>query len=52
MAQKSNALLHGTLEALILKALSRGRRHGYGIARWIEKAPYPTNHPTQDVVSD
>ena len=29
-------LLHGTLDALILKTLSRGARHGYGIARWIE----------------
>lgn len=43
MARRSNALLHGTLEALILKALSRGRRHGYGIARWIEET-------TEDVV--
>jgi transcriptional regulator len=31
-----NALLHGTLDALILKTLSYGPRHGYGIARWIE----------------
>ena len=29
-------LLRGTLEVLVLKALSRGRRHGFGIARWIE----------------
>jgi PadR family transcriptional regulator, regulatory protein PadR len=29
-------LLHGTLDALILKTLTRGARHGYGIARWIE----------------
>jgi len=32
----SRALLHGTLEALILKTLSRGDLHGYAIARWIE----------------
>jgi len=32
----SNALLHGTLDALILKTLSGGPRHGYGIARSIE----------------
>jgi len=32
----SRALLHGTLEALILKTLSRGALHGYAIARWIE----------------
>jgi transcriptional regulator len=32
----SRTLLHGTLEALILKTLSRGALHGYAIARWIE----------------
>jgi transcriptional regulator len=31
-----NALLHGTLDALVLKTLSAGPRHGYGIARWLE----------------
>jgi len=31
-----NALLHGTLDALILKTLTGGPRHGYGIARFIE----------------
>lgn len=30
-------LLHGTLEALILKTLSHGPRHGYAIARWLEE---------------
>ena len=30
-------LLQGTLTALILKALSWGPLHGYGIARWIEQ---------------
>lgn len=30
-------LLQGTLSVLILKALSWGPRHGYGIARWIEE---------------
>src|SRR5512145_1297250 len=33
----ANSMLHGTLDALILKTLSRGTRHGYGIARWIEE---------------
>ena len=28
-------LLQGTLDVLILRALSRGRRHGYDIARFI-----------------
>jgi PadR family transcriptional regulator len=31
-------LLPGTLDALILKTLSRGPRHGYAIARWLEEA--------------
>ena len=31
-----NALLHGTLDALILKTLDGGPRHGYAIARFIE----------------
>jgi transcriptional regulator len=33
-----NALLHGTLDALILKTLAGGPRHGYGIATYIEDA--------------
>jgi len=38
MAHKSDAvgMLHGTLDALILKTLSHGSRHGYGVAAWIE----------------
>jgi transcriptional regulator len=31
-----HALLHGTLDALVLKTLAAGPRHGYGIARWLE----------------
>jgi transcriptional regulator len=39
MAPKApNALLHGTLDALILKTLSGGPRHGYAIAKSIEDA--------------
>jgi PadR family transcriptional regulator len=34
----SPELLHGTLDALILKTLVGGRCHGYGIARVIEDA--------------
>lgn len=30
-----NELLHGTLEVMVLKTLSWGRMHGYGIGRWI-----------------
>lgn len=33
----ANALLHGALDALILKTLTRGPRHGYAIARFIEE---------------
>jgi PadR family transcriptional regulator PadR len=29
-------LLQGTLDLLVLRALSGGPRHGYGVARWIE----------------
>ena len=29
-------LLRGTVELLILKALTHGRQHGFGIARWLE----------------
>jgi len=32
-----NALLHGALDALILKTLTRGPSHGYAIARFIEE---------------
>ena len=32
----ANTLLHGALDALILKTLTRGPRHGYAIARFIE----------------
>ena len=31
-------LLQGTLDMLILKALSRGSKHGYGIVSWLEQA--------------
>jgi PadR family transcriptional regulator PadR len=33
----TNALLHGTLDALILKTLARGALHGYAIAKFIEE---------------
>jgi PadR family transcriptional regulator PadR len=32
-----NALLHGTLDALILKTLASGPSHGYAIAKFIEE---------------
>jgi transcriptional regulator len=41
---KDSGLLQGTLELLVLKTLSWGPMHGYGIANWIESA-------TRDVLS-
>ena len=38
MFAKDAGLLQGTLELLILKTLSWGSMHGYGIATWIEQA--------------
>lgn|SRR5688572_14410085 len=31
------AIPQGTLDLLILRALARGGRHGYAIARWVEE---------------
>jgi transcriptional regulator len=38
MPDASVDILRGTLDLLILKALSWGPTHGYGVARWIEQA--------------
>ena len=38
MFAKDAGLLQGTLELLVLKTLSWGPMHGYGIASWIESA--------------
>jgi transcriptional regulator len=39
MAHTSESgVLHGTLDALILKTLTCGPRHGYGIVKWLEEA--------------
>ena len=37
MASAPGNLLQGTLDLLVLKTLSWGPRHGYGIARWLEE---------------
>lgn len=37
MPSDTSELLHGTLDVLVLKTLSRGPVHGYGISRWIEE---------------
>lgn len=44
MFAKDSGLLQGTVELLVLKALSWGPIHGYGIASWIESS-------TDDVLS-
>jgi PadR family transcriptional regulator PadR len=41
-AKLPNSLLHGSLDALILKTLESGPRHGYAIARFIEEASAET----------
>jgi PadR family transcriptional regulator, regulatory protein PadR len=38
MPDPGQDILRGTLDLLVLEALSRGRAHGYGVARWIEFA--------------
>jgi transcriptional regulator len=56
--RSKGALIPGTLDMLILKALSRGRAHGYAVADWIhrtsedalgveEGALYPALHRLQ-----
>jgi PadR family transcriptional regulator, regulatory protein PadR len=53
--KNSGDLVPGTLDMLVLKALSRGANHGYGVAEWIaqtsgevlrveEGALYPALH--------
>lgn len=37
MARAKLELLRGTLDMMVLKALSWGPRHGYQVARWIEE---------------
>ena len=37
MATVKKDRLYGTLDALILKTLSGGPRHGYSIAKWLEE---------------
>src|ERR1700754_4550307 len=56
--EDNGELIQGTLEMLILKALTRGPLHGYGVAEWIhqtsqqvlrieEGALYPALHRLQ-----
>ena len=59
MADTSIDFLKGTLDLLILRTLSWGPTHGYGIARWIEQCTddtlqveegslYPALHKLED----
>jgi transcriptional regulator len=42
MSDDSLDLLKGTLDVLVLKALTWGPRHGYAVMRWIEDATRQT----------
>lgn len=37
MEAENMSLIQGTLDILVLKALARGPRHGYAVARWIRE---------------
>ena len=37
MTEKSLGLIRGTLDLLILKALSTGEKHGYAVSEWLEE---------------
>ena len=37
MARDTSDLLHGTLDLLVLKALSWEPMHGFGLSKWIEQ---------------
>ena len=37
MPREVSDLLHGTLDVLVLKALSLGPLHGYAVTEWIER---------------
>jgi transcriptional regulator len=36
--EKQGDLVQGTLDMLVLKALARGAKHGYGVAEWIHES--------------
>ena len=42
MTRDAEELVRGTLDALVLKTLSWGPRHGYGIAQWIKQTSRDT----------
>ena len=38
MPRDTSDLLHGTLDLLVLKALSTTPMHGFGLSKWIEQS--------------
>jgi PadR family transcriptional regulator, regulatory protein PadR len=42
--EKQGDLLQGTLDMLVLKALARGAKHGYGVAEWIHQSSNDVLH--------
>jgi len=44
MTRAKADLLKGTLDLLILKALTFGPEHGYGLARWLEDSSHDLLH--------
>lgn len=41
---KEGDLVQGTLDMLVLKALARGAKHGYGVAEWIHESSSDVLH--------
>lgn len=42
--EKQGDLVQGTLDMLVLKALARGAKHGYGVAQWIHESSNDVLH--------
>ena len=42
--EKDGDLMQGTLDMLVLKALARGAKHGYGVAEWIHESSNDVLH--------
>ena len=42
--EKEGDLMQGTLDMLVLKALARGAKHGYGVAEWIHESSNDVLH--------
>lgn len=42
--ERDGDLMQGTLDMLVLKALVRGPRHGYGVAEWIHESSNDVLH--------